>query len=184
MKKILLSIAIVVTVIIGAGYGCWRYTFPYGWSHSCDKQVMFALHCYADAHGGWYPRGEESPEASLSLLYPDLGAEPLRGKTVPSNVVDERLKQGLRLTPETCGWHYVEGLRSDDDSNLALFWDKIGLGHNGERLPKGDHTVFFVNGIHEYISGDEWEAFIADQEKLRKAIDRTKPKTPPPQKGK
>ena len=31
----------------------------------------------------------------------------------------------------------------DDDRRLALCWDKVGLGHNGERLPDGGHTVLF-----------------------------------------
>jgi hypothetical protein len=48
-----------------------RQRFPYGRSHSCDKGLMFALDEYARDHNGAYPAGEESPEASLSLLYPE-----------------------------------------------------------------------------------------------------------------
>ena len=83
-----------------------------------------------------------------------------------------RLNAGQLLTPETCGWHYVEGLRKDDDSRLALFWDKAGLGHFGERLSDGAHVVYFVNSVTEYVAGDRWEEFLAEQERLRAAVKR------------
>ena len=83
-----------------------------------------------------------------------------------------RLEAGQLLSPETCGWHYVAGLRKDDNPRLALFWDKAGLGHNGERLSDGGHHVWFVSGISEHISGNRWEAFLAEQEQLRAAAKR------------
>src|SRR6267142_2049671 len=138
------SILAVLTVL-GFAYYYYHHRYPYGWSHCCDKVLAFALFQYADEHDGWFPQGEATPEASLSLLYrqdPAL-AYNLRGKTVPESIVRARLEAGELLTPETCGWHYVEGLRKDDDPRLALFWDKVGLGHNGERLSGGGHWVCF-----------------------------------------
>lgn len=96
----------------------------------------------------------------------------LRGKTVPGAAVRARLEAGQLLTPATCGWHYVEGLRKDDDSRLALFWDKAGLGHNGERLSGGGHAVWFVSTRFDYVPGERWEAFLAKQERLRAAVRR------------
>jgi hypothetical protein len=84
-------VAIIVAMLGAMGYGYNRYLYPYGWSHSCDKVLMFALQQYADDHGGVYPAGEETPEASLSLLYPNYAdAELLRGKTIPREVVKLR----------------------------------------------------------------------------------------------
>ena len=166
-----LATTLVVTTVLGAAVylGIRRAVphYPYGWSHCCDKALYTALLQYADSHDGWFPRGEATPEASLSLLYqqePGL-LETLRGKTIPEPVVRSRLEGGELLTPETCGWHYVDGLRIDDDPRLALFWDKEGLGHNGEQLPEGGHYVCFRSGI-EYIRGANWQAFLAEQEKL------------------
>ena len=82
------------------------------------------------------------------------------------------LEAGQPLTPEACGWHYVEGLRKDDDPRLAVFWDKAGLGHNGERLSEGGHFVCLVGGSVEYVPGDRWEGFLAEQERLRAAVKR------------
>ncbi len=173
MKRGLIATAIVA-VIFGLGFGYYRYRYPYGWSHNCDKILMFALMEYADKHDGWFPRGEATPEASLSLLYrqdPGL-AYTLPGKTVPDSVVVARLESGQLLSPETCGWHYVEGLRKDDDPKLALFWDKVWLGHNGQRRSDGGHEVCFVSGRIDWVPGAQWQQFLAEQERLRGELKR------------
>jgi hypothetical protein len=170
----------IAAMIVGAGWHYYLSMYPYGWSHSCDKQLMFALEQYADDHGGAYPAGEATPEASLSLLYPKYANEyVLQGKTVPVEVVKAILERGERLGPDSCGWHYVEGLRRDDDLDLALFWDKVGLGHNGERLGGGDHYVHFVNGRNEFIEGAKWEDFLQEQRKLLKRRTEKKAKKAP-----
>jgi hypothetical protein len=129
---------------------------------------------YTEKHDGWFPKGEASPEASLSLLYRQdpWMAYILRGKTIPPDIVRERLERGELLTPETCGWHYVEGLRKGDDPRLALFWDKAGLGQFGQRLKNGAHEVHFVDGSLDYIPGEEWDQFLAAQEQLRANLKR------------
>jgi hypothetical protein len=162
---------IVVMVILG-GLAYYRWQFPYGHSHSCDKILQMALHQYAEEHGGFYPSGEASPEASLSLLYPKYAnADVLSGKTVPVERVQEILDQGKLLDPDTCDWHYVEGLTLNDDRHLAIFWDKVGLGHNGQRLRDGGHSVVFVGGEFAVISAQEWPQFLEEQEKLLASRD-------------
>jgi hypothetical protein len=161
-------ILLVVAALAGAAYGYYRYRYPYGWSHCCDKCLYFELERYAAEPDGWFPRGEASPEASLSLLYRQSpgNAYSLRGKSVPESVVLEWLSRGELLTPETCGWHYVQGLREDDDPRLALFWDKAGLDHFGGRLPGGGHLVIRIDGQQEHLKEVDWPAFIDEQEKL------------------
>jgi hypothetical protein len=138
-------------------------------------EIRKALLAYADRHDGWFPKGETSPEASLSLLHWEtklVTANVLRGSTAPETAVRARLDAGELLTPETCGWHYVEGLRADDDPQLALFWDKLGPGCTDALLSGGCHYVIFLDGSVEYIPGTEWEAFLDKQERLRAAIGR------------
>lgn len=178
--KALTYIAIaVVTLLATAKLALdyyYRHQYPYGWSHCCDTALRVALFQYAERHDGWFPKGEASPEASLSLLYRDdpssISANILRGKTVPEDVVKARLDSGELLTPETCGWHYVEGLRRGDDQRLALFWDKAGLDHNGRRLPNGGHMVCLITITMEYIPGDRWEEFMAEQKQLHAQLER------------
>jgi hypothetical protein len=158
---------LVLALLAGGGWLAYRWNYPYGWSHSCDKQLMFALQQYADDHAGVYPSGEETPEASLSLLYPKYANHAvLQGKTVPLDTVKAILERGERLGPDTCGWHYVGGLKSNDDPQLALCWDKVGLGHNGERLSDGGRMVIFVGCRAAYIPGAEWQAFLEKQKRL------------------
>src|SRR5262245_107409 len=160
-------VALGLGTILGLGYAWYWHRYPYGWSHSCDKCLMFALDEYAREHGGAYPSGKASPEASLSLLYPKYAdAEILHDKTVPRAAVQATLDGGGRVSPETCGWHCVEGLTNRDDRRLALVWDKVGLGHNGERTPDGGRTVLRVNLGYEYIPGAEWPEFLARQQEL------------------
>ena len=188
IKKLAVSVSVVVFLILAfMAWGRWWYQhkYPYGFSHCCDSQLSHVLQMYAERHDGFFPAGEATPEASLSLLYrekfegePLADAGLLRGKTVPESVVQEILQRGELLTPETCGWHYVEGLRQDDDSRLAIFWDKAGLDHNGGRLSGGGHIVMFLDGMREHIPEAEWEDFLENQRKLlseRRRVKDVKP---------
>lgn len=164
----------VIVLFVMAVYDWIRYRYPFGWSHTCDKILNLSLVMYADKHDGWFPRGEATPEASLSLLYRDdpFMDSVLCGKRIPKEVTKAILSQGMLLTPETCDWHYVEGLRKDDDHGLALFWDKVGLGHNGERLARGGHSVGYIGGNTAYVSGADWPKFLAEQRRLHAALNR------------
>ncbi len=162
--------ATVLVALIGAGYCWYRYTYPYGPKHACLACLGSSLLCYAGRHNGHFPTGGGCPEASLSLLYreePDLGACVLSGKTKSTEAAQELLERGELLGPDTCDWHYVEGLTQYDDPRLALVWDKVGLGHNGQRLPDGSHTVLRVGCIgEEVIPESEWPKFLEEQERL------------------
>lgn len=165
--KSLLIILCIPTVLVLSGYALYSYYFPFGYSHCCDKCLGMQLLVYAKDHRGWYPRGAGSPEASLGLMYPEYaGADLLRGKRIREAVARAILERSEALRPETCDWHYVEGLRIDDNPRLALFWDKAGLGHFGERMSEGGHTVCFVNGLTEHIPASRWEEFLKEQEGL------------------
>jgi len=171
-KRSLVWTGILLVMLVTLGGAWWRVWYrehyPYGWSHSCDSQLDCALRQYAQTQGGWFPKGEATPEASLSLLYREGLANEwlLHGKTAPRQLVKEILERGDLLGPETCGWHYVEGLRLDDHPQLALFWDKVGLGHNGERLSTPGRWVYFGGGSREFIPADQWEAFLEGQRRL------------------
>jgi hypothetical protein len=170
-KRVAVAVVIILALLAGSLYGMYRYYYPLGMSHHCDKVLWSALYEYAGQHGGAFPSGEATPEASMSLVHSldSYGYEyayVLRRRDVPEDVVREILKRGELLGPDTCGWNYVEGLRVDSNPRLALFWDKEGLGHNGERLSAGGHIVMFVGGISEYIPEAEWDSFLEEQGKL------------------
>jgi hypothetical protein len=137
----------------------------------CLKALGVALLQYAQEHDGRFPAGAESPEASLSLLargHYDVGAETLCGNTVPIEKVGSILERGEPLGPDSCGWHYVEGLTTSDDARLALVWDKVGLGHNGEATG-GGHSVLFSDIHVEAVAASDWPGFLRQQEDLMAA---------------
>jgi hypothetical protein len=173
-RRLLLVLAFVVAALVCAGFWLYSSRYPYGYSHSCIKAFIFALEQYADDHDGRYPAEQDSPEASLSMLHRppyDLNAEALRGKTVPVEVIGPILDRGGLLGPDTCGWHYVEGLTQNDDRRLALLWDKVGLGHFGERYRSGSREVLFVGGDIRSLSAAEWPAFLEEQQRLLASRD-------------
>ena len=149
----------------------YRYVYPYGWSHCCNKAIGFALLRYADDHEGHFPSGGATPEASLSLLltnYCDLYI--LRGKTVPLKVAQAAWERNKSLTPDSCGWHYVEGLTKWDDPELAILWDKVpGLNHNAGRASSGGSEVLFLDGHTSWIPGSQWPDFLTRQQTLMTA---------------
>jgi hypothetical protein len=163
----------VIAALFGAGYGGYRYMYPYGWSHCCLIQLGMALREYAEKHDGHYPAGAGCPEASLSLLYRDhcFGTDGylLCGKTKSAEAAQKILEGGGLLGPDTCDWHYVEGLTMADDPQLAIVWDKIGLGHNGQRLLGGGHSICRLGSGDDIIPGSEWPQFLEEQERLMAA---------------
>lgn len=178
---------IAAAVVILAAIALLVYSqlpsYPYGPSHCCLKALGLALCQYADEHNGHFPAGAGSPEASLSLLARppyDVDAETLRGKTVPVEKVRAILERGELLGPDSCGWHYVEGLTRSDDGELALVWDKVGLGHNGE-YRGGGHSIWRRGGFEEFIPASEWPNFLKQQQELLAA--RTRKPEPPPGDG-
>jgi hypothetical protein len=169
-----LTAAAILIAAVGAGRSWYYQRYPYGYSHCCIDLMSSTLEDYAAGHAGRYPAGVGCPEASLGLLHSSgygLDAEILRGKTVPVETVRRILDRGGSLGPDTCGWHYVEGLTKNDDHRLAILWDKAGLGHNGERRPDGSREVALVGGEVRYVSGEEWPKFLEEQEQLLAARD-------------
>jgi len=151
--------AIVIGVLAMAYLGYIKWHYPYGPSHCCIGGLCTALRCYELDHNGKFPAGGGTPEASLSLLFSNyVDAYTLRGKTVPSNVTQAALRETGRLGPDSCGWHYVEGLTDSDDAQIAILWDKVGLGHNGERIKGGGHEVCYLDGSHRFIRASKWPA--------------------------
>ena len=46
------------------------------------------------------------------------------------------------------------------------FGDKVGLGHNGQRLPQGGHIVMLLDEERKYVPAHDWDLFIEAQRKL------------------
>lgn len=102
----------------------------------------------------------------MSLLYSNYAdANLLRGKTVPLEVTAQALQKFGALGPASCGWNYVEGLTESDSPEIAIVWDKVGLGHFGQRLSRGQEAIY-VDGSAAIISAQNWQRFLSTQQSL------------------
>jgi hypothetical protein len=171
-------LAAAFLTLVTLAYVWFRQYLPYGSSHCCAKALASGLQMYAEEHAGSFPAGSPTSEASLSLLVKggQIGStnsalEILRGKTVPFKMTQAAWNRDGFLGSDSCGWYYVAGLKIGDDPELAVAWDKYGLGHNGQRLPSGGHEVITVDGYRGYITGTRWDEFIEQQRQLLAAHD-------------
>lgn len=113
--------SLVVVALFPLGLWLWdRYVpvYPYGYTHVCSKNLALGLRMYANDHGGWMPHGGKTPEESLSFVCTNgdryMVKQFLRGKHLPQSAVDDALNRNGVLSPDSCGWNYIEGLREGD----------------------------------------------------------------------
>src|SRR5262249_58679128 len=96
-RAVLLTLA-ALAGLVGSGWLYYRWEYPYGWSHSCDKQLMFALHQYAEDHGGSYPSRGPTPQVSFNPVYPTYAyGNLLLVKNAPLHVVKKILATATPL---------------------------------------------------------------------------------------
>jgi hypothetical protein len=151
--------------------GCSSY--PYGKTHACSKNLGLVLRLNAEDHDGWLPYGEATPEESLGkLANEDPSCIPLLGgKNVPPEKVKAALEPGGHFSAQTCGWHYIEGLRVDENLQIAVAWDKtVGLNHFGERDSAIMHEIIRLDGTTAYISKKQWPEFMSMEKKVLEEI--------------
>lgn len=130
---------------------------------------------YANDHDDWFPHGGKTPEESLSFIAtngdPYLMKMLLGGKHLPQSVVDSAFSKDGALSPASCGWHYVEGLKQEDSPELAIAWDKMaGLDHNGRFLKDLQCEAVMLDGSSQHIFKKGWPAFCAKQKQLLQEV--------------
>jgi len=184
LKGFLLGTLAVLAFLVSYTLVWSHLNFPYGATHACSKVVSADLQIFAEENGHWYPHGESTPEASLGLLYTnDIQGSSymLAGKTLSKKVVQAKLKQYGKISPETCDWHYVEGLRDDDDPQIILVWDKaVGLSHNGQREDGLMHEVIYVGGFSSFINKEHWPLLMAEEKKKLAELAASRQSNAPP----
>jgi hypothetical protein len=158
------SLLLVLVVVLAA----YRYYYPYGMRSACLPVFLGALRSYALEHDGFFPNGGGAPLEALRELSPRYLAdcEPLAGLSGNIKLLKAQVLETSRITTNASSWVYWPGLRSDDDEQIALFWEReSGVRFNGSRA-RG-REVGFVNGTFRQVLDDQWADFLRDQEKLR-----------------
>jgi hypothetical protein len=135
--------------------------------------MYFALLNYANDHQGRFPQSGVSAYDALQKLYPDYcpSGKELSGLSGNVNFVAASLKAGKPLTDKITSWVYVQGLKDNDDPNLAILWDsQAGLFSDGKKDPSGGHAVLFLSGKIKQVPVSDWTNFLEQQKQLLKSL--------------
>jgi hypothetical protein len=150
----------------------YRYHYPYGARPACLPVLVGALRSYSLEHEGFFPNDGEQPLEALRKLYPRYlpDCEPLAGLSGNRELLKREIVSGGKVTKDASSWVYWPGLRSDDDEQIAVVWEReSGIRFNGSRAH--GREVGFVNGVFRQVPDDRWADFLKEQERLReKAI--------------
>jgi hypothetical protein len=167
----------LLLLVAGAEVGLLHhYNYPYGGKSACLPIMLNVLGLYASDHGGAFPNGGAGPREALSKLRSDYLPDYsyLAGLSGDRGLLEKQINGGLEITEDACSWVYWPGLRSDDNPDIALLWERrSGLAYNGARLH--GHAVGFIGGYMHQVRDEDWEAFLKNQAQLReKAISERK----------
>lgn len=138
-----------------------------GHAHCMNAHVI-SLSMYAENNDGVFPYSPKGYADALELTSKDYPCPwMLTGPGYTEKVPDE-VRKG-NIPEKLCGRVYIQGLKEEDDSDIAILFDKMAT-------PGGDHChlparmwmplgreVLFIGGKKDFISNDKWDAFAKDQ---------------------
>lgn len=169
------KLGVSLLLFVGIAFGVYRWNYPFGARTCAMPCVLTALRHYANEHGHAFPFGQTSSIECLKLLYPEYvsDAKLLAGISGDRRQLQKRLANGNEIDDNCSSWVYWPGFREDDDFSLAIIWERQpGIGFNGKR--SSGHCVGFADGTSRQIPTSRWIAFVAEQERLRRAILATR----------
>lgn len=170
LKTKLLFAALLVVACCVATVLYRKVAYPYGHRAAVLRSMYFALLNYASDHDGSFPYSEKGNYEALQKLYPEYvfsGVE-LAGISGDVDAVVAALRNNSPLNQSLTSWVYVQGLKKDDDPNLAILWEsRAGLYPNGKRNSFGGRAVLLVNGDITNVPAADWESFEKQQQQLR-----------------
>lgn len=168
MPRLLWVFFAAVLLFLG-GYAAYTYYYPYGARPASLPLMLAALGDYGHQNSGSFPDARGEPLDSLRLLCPRYlpESEPLAGLSGNIKLLRKQVIGNFRITADASSWVYWPGLKTDDNPDIALIWERVsGVRFNGSRAH--GHEVGFVGGYMRQVPDAEWEAFLKEQERLRK----------------
>jgi hypothetical protein len=156
---------LIIAIIVLLETRRWN-AYPYGNRVSFMRVTATELMNYASRHDGWFPSGKDE-YSGLAQLWPGSPCGPeLAGLSGDIAAVTNALQVGRSLSNVT-SWHYVPGLKNDDNPGLAILWEsKFGLSEGGKRIPQMTRSVLLVDYRITNILDTAWPTFLKDQEQL------------------
>ena len=93
----LASAAFCICLVATILYAVHRHFYPHGLRAGMLPTFMAAMRAYAEEHGGWYPKGANTPLESLQKLYPGYESEGLAGLSGSERRTSSLLKSNKTL---------------------------------------------------------------------------------------
>jgi len=169
---------VALAVVAGAlmtivGVSLYRKSvYPHGHHPAALLSMYLDLRNYAADHDGNFPVSTKGGLDALQQLYPQYAAGiELAGISGDGDATVAALSHGSPLNPSLTSWVYAQGLRVDDDPDLALLWEsKGGLSPNGRRNEFGGHAVVLVGSEVTNAPAVDWDEYLKEQEQRRNAV--------------
>ena len=169
---------VALAVVAGAlmtivGVSLYRKSvYPHGHHPAALLSMYLDLRNYAADHDGNFPVSTKGGLDALQQLYPQYAAGiELAGISGDGDATVAALSHGSPLNPSLTSWVYAQGLRVDDDPDLALLWEsKGGLSPNGRRNEFGGHAVVLVSSDITNVPAVDWDEYLKQQEQRRNAV--------------
>lgn len=167
----ILALAVVAGAVLAVvGVSLYRKSdYPQGHRPAALLSMYLDLRNYAADHDGNFPVSEKGGLDALQQLYPQYAAAvELAGISGDVEATAAALKRGSALNPSLTSWVYAQGLRIDDEPDLALLWEsKGGLYPDGRRNEFGGHAVVLVGSDITNVPAMDWDNYLKQQEQRR-----------------
>lgn len=149
-----------------------KSVYPHGHRPAALLSMYLVLRNYAADHDGNFPVSAKGGLDALRQLYPRYAAGiELAGISGDGEATVAALSHGSPLDPSLTSWVYAQGLRVDDDPDLALLWEsKGGLYPNGRRNEFGGHAVVLVGSDITNVPAMDWDNYLQQQAQRRNAV--------------
>ena len=149
-----------------------KSVYPHGHRPAALLSMYLDLRNYAADHDGNFPVSAKGGLDALQQLYPQYAAGiELAGISGDGEATVAALSHGSPLDPSLTSWVYAQGLRVDDEPDLALLWEsKGGLYPNGRRNEFGGHAVVLVGSDITNVPAVNWDEYLKQQEQRRNAV--------------
>jgi hypothetical protein len=158
-------------VTLGIAYR--KYMYPFGTRVGALQSVYGGLSVYAGEHHGWFPQSDKGAYDALQGLFPVYCPSGFELAGISGNVeaVDAALRGQVPLDGSLTSWVYVPGFHRDDPPGVALLWERRGGFYaDGKRNFFSGHAVLLLDGSITNVAGADWDAFLRNQEELRRRI--------------
>lgn|GEM_PF-1526033 len=150
VRKHLTKIAIALAALAAVGFGGYaayeKFVIkPSSSCANCRSFIHWQLKDYAEANGGWYPKGGKDPLDSLAKCVKQSHEVDHFTSHAQAQPLVAHWEKHKTFTADLCCHRYVEGLRTNDPGGLVLlyYWKPTRWAHSLHKTKAVGRAVCF-----------------------------------------